>query len=588
MEDSNEYKLNELEEITFKELVSRIKGYLSYLWSKKKIILAISIFTALVFFALEFVKTSKYTSGISFIINEERNPTSVLEFTEVAIEDYNLNRLLSLARSSRITYETILEPVIILGEKDLLGNHIAKLYNRPIQISTQSLDQLSEEDLESIRVLHELLAGNQLVGKLGFITIDADKSQIITLKAVTTNAELSQILLNTHFNKLKEFYIDQTVGNSKRTLKLLEEREKNLVDQLLLSENNLEDEIAATQAKQFQGLDDRFDVLYDIGGEKQAEIEDLYLEEKNQLEDVITQLKNKILQLNIEILDNNKNKLISQSETNLNELYGAILKEEELFEKQRLIDNLNLRIQKLNTDLEVNVLKQSLAESINVNKIKQYQEVLQKIEVLNSKYQTLGFNKTLDSLHQAISVNEIEGEAWRTQLRKSIDYLFQNNKLELAQMKSKIDSLDAEILASISKLSASAGANSEIGLHLGKEEDEIQKLSELEDKVENLLRMDADAGNYFNEKITSIRFNRLTRDINNIDGIITELRKNRQSLEFNIKYQTPAFEIMDQTIRPIANLPSPLSKGILGFILGIVFSNLFYIAKRTYDIEMAK
>ncbi|MEE9372137.1 MAG: hypothetical protein V3V00_03710 [Saprospiraceae bacterium] len=562
------------DEITLKDIVLKIKDYSRYLWDKKIYIAILAILGFSIMYLFNKSKPITYTSGLTFIISEEQNPASALELSDISDDEYNINRLIALARSSNITHNSLLNEVTIDGSKNLLANHIIDIYEMGDRLSGTNNDQLSSDQKIIIARLHELIAGNTLSNKSGFMEIAADKSKIITLSIITKHSELSDALVQSIFQNLKEYYIDQTIGNSRRTLELLKEREQQLVSQVNISEDNLTQEIALAQKNQVSGIDNRFEVLHKIESEQTEELKKNFKQSKDKYE-------RRIFQMQMNQLNSQKEKFISESQENLEKLYHSILKEEELHDKQQTIDDLALRIRYLNVEKLKSRTVLSLLDETDLNSFKDYNSLGSKLQFIDKHLSNNNIAKLVDSLGYQMQVNERESRAWRIQLRRSVEFLFDNNKVELQATKNIIDSLNAEIQIILSQIDENIKFQNY-------DNNESAKLSKMENKVIALLLSDENSNKLLNQKITDIRFDRLTSELNNTDGILAELRKNKQTLEFNIKYRTPNFQIIDHTITPIVKKTSALIQGILGWVLGLMLSSLFFIFKRTLELEMAK
>ncbi len=249
------------DEITLKELILKIREFWRELWKRKVLILAISILGAVAFLGKSMLEETTYTAGLSFMVGENGSTEQGRTLTPYGIDFGRVenNKITELARSGRIIHAVLLDKVAISNKYDYIANHIIDIYNlqtkwskEPIvpeyehlhlkdyYFSSDSIEGFTPRDYRALNTVHELLAGNNLVGEKGVMTISYnDDTDIFRLNVEVLHELLSMRLLEAIFNELRAFYIEETIGRPQRTYELLKSQTDSLATELYSKERSL-------------------------------------------------------------------------------------------------------------------------------------------------------------------------------------------------------------------------------------------------------------------------------------------------------------------------------------------------------------
>lgn len=242
------------DEITLKELILKLREFSRELWNKRLSIVLISLLVAGLFWVRAYLSETTYSAGISFMVTENgsseqglNSPYGDLEF--IQIEN---NKITELARSGRIIHKVLLQKAVINSRNDYLANHLINIYGLQKEWSEEPLveeyknlhlkdfyftrdvvQEFSQKELRALSIIQQLVAGNNLLGEKGITTISFDDdSDLFRLNVESLEESLSMKLIESIYEELKSFYVDETIGRPKRTYSLLAIQTDSLFIQL--------------------------------------------------------------------------------------------------------------------------------------------------------------------------------------------------------------------------------------------------------------------------------------------------------------------------------------------------------------------
>ena len=82
--------------------------------------------------------------------------------------------------------------------------------------------------------------------------------------------------------------------------------------------------------------------------------------------------------------------------------------------------------------------------------------------------------------------------------------------------------------------------------------------------------------------------NRLSKKVQELNGLYTQAYDQKQKLEFALNNQTPNFQIIDQTFIPIKDEPSKLNALYLGGFLGLFLGIGFFVFRKIIRDALAE
>ncbi len=253
------------DEITLKELILKIREFWKELWQNWWIIGLISVPFVLYMGYKAYTSEVTYPANLTFMVNKE-DGSSLSAFSGIlgtfglgggSKGGYNLDKMLQLLKSRKITEEVLFSEAEIDGRVDLIANHIItnqdtlqKWYRKP-SFRNRKPDKLKDfvfkSDSLSFKDPLENAAVKRLLGKIlgneniqGFLSSSYNEdSGILSLKAESEHERLSILLANTYFEKLSEYYINQAIEQQQNTYDLVKHKNDSIYSALSSSEYNL-------------------------------------------------------------------------------------------------------------------------------------------------------------------------------------------------------------------------------------------------------------------------------------------------------------------------------------------------------------
>ena len=249
------------DEITLKELILKLQEFWKEAWNNKIWIILTTSILAGIFLGKTYLDKTTYTSSLTFLVsgNGDKNGGELASVLGYGVINYELDKIVELARSRSIINKVLLKKIVLDGKDDFLANHLIELYNYQEDWKEEAKNSLYEElklndfffthdkvtdfvpkEHRAINLLNELVAGNNFKGKKGLITINYDKkTEIVRISVMTNQAAIAVELLDAIYKELSHFYIEESIGRPRRTFKILAERADSLLRTLEAQEYQL-------------------------------------------------------------------------------------------------------------------------------------------------------------------------------------------------------------------------------------------------------------------------------------------------------------------------------------------------------------
>lgn len=234
------------DEITLRELILKVKEYYTEL-RKNWIILLLVILPCTAYFGYKaWIKPVTYTSGLTFMLNEDKGGGglgSILgQFGGLlggASGDYQLEKILEIARSRRIITSALFERGNINGQDDYFANHVIRIQKLHDKWKGDELlqgflftnaDQLkfTMQENKALLALYAEFVGGEGVEKAIFGASLNEDTGIMSLSSVTTDEMLSINILNTLYKNISEFYISKSTEREAQTLAILTQKRDSI------------------------------------------------------------------------------------------------------------------------------------------------------------------------------------------------------------------------------------------------------------------------------------------------------------------------------------------------------------------------
>jgi hypothetical protein len=263
------------EEMNFREFVWLLQEYAIFFWNKKFWILICALFISVSFVVMEWRALSNYSARLTFMVNEESNNDiggvgailGQFGLGGPSSSEYNLDKIVDLGGSRRIVESVLLDSIEIEGERDLMSNHIIKIYNyherwfdsknenlRGYLFASNNEAEYERIDNLVLGMLYELIIGAPNEGRQGLISLNyVDQTGILNVSSSSKSEELSLELSRSVYVTLSEFYVEKSIEKQRATLQKLEV----ITDSLSHELSKVEYELAVFQDRSTSLLQNR-------------------------------------------------------------------------------------------------------------------------------------------------------------------------------------------------------------------------------------------------------------------------------------------------------------------------------------------
>ena len=242
MEESTNYPMPQPKqdgEITLQDVILKVKEYYTVLLSRWMILLFVILVFTSYFGYKAWIKPIYYQAKLTFMLNEDEGGggiSSILgQFGGLlggGNGDYQLDKILEIARSRRIISSALFEKANLNGRDDYYANHVIntqKLHRKwkkdkllqNFQFTNADQSKFSIQENKALLALYAEFIGGEGVDRPIFGATLNEDTGIMTLSAATSDEMLSIYLLNTLYRKVSEFYISKSTERESQTLAIL-------------------------------------------------------------------------------------------------------------------------------------------------------------------------------------------------------------------------------------------------------------------------------------------------------------------------------------------------------------------------------
>jgi hypothetical protein len=231
-------------EISVKDTFLRVYSYIQLIWSKKLWVVIAAVLLGGIFAYRAFVSEVTYKADVTFMVNEKSSEgggmlSSVLGQFGLgggASGGTNYNRILEISNSDKITRELLIAKSTVGSEDDYLVNHIINTYDLHKDWEDDTLlvgyyldsmelfgnNSRTKKANVAFKVVSGILRGSPSQGKPGLLSIGfSEESGILGITCNSKSEELSAAIVNSQYNILSDFYINQSIGGRKETYRQL-------------------------------------------------------------------------------------------------------------------------------------------------------------------------------------------------------------------------------------------------------------------------------------------------------------------------------------------------------------------------------
>jgi hypothetical protein len=241
-------KVAERKEMSLKELILQVKGFVSACATNWKTILIFVL--PFVGFQLwnRFSKPMYYPTRLTFMVNDAKGSSVGGMLGQLAGLGGNdvdkMDKILELAKSRRTMSHALLQLAVVDGVQDCFGNHLIKdqaldrSWEKDTILAgfrfTKSItDSFANKDNRAVYVLHKILIGDENIKPI-FSTSVNKKTGIMVFNLKTNSEDLSIQFIKQVFKSLSGYYVESTVRKERESFEVLSAK-KDSVERILFS-----------------------------------------------------------------------------------------------------------------------------------------------------------------------------------------------------------------------------------------------------------------------------------------------------------------------------------------------------------------
>jgi len=289
------------DEISLKDLILKLKEFWNELWRYWWIIalITIPILALMVYNAVN--SDVIYPTKLTFMVEEDSGGgLGALGGLAASFGlggggggEYNLEKMLELARSRKLIQTVLFEKENIQGNEDYFANHLIRIYNyhegwvedttglKNFLFVHDSIPGFKYHENNALKQLHRLLVGDREKGVEGLIsTAISEPTGIMTLSINTLDERLSIKLIENLYEKLSKYYIEKSIEKASHTYNTMKFKTDSIYTELRNAEYSLAN-IKDTQKGLFKRTDQlngfrleaKIKMLYAVYGESLKNLE---------------------------------------------------------------------------------------------------------------------------------------------------------------------------------------------------------------------------------------------------------------------------------------------------------------------------
>lgn len=230
------------EEITVKDLILALKKYLLEIIKNWKWLLVFML-PIMGYMGYKAYSTPiTYKATLTFMVNEDEGGLGAASAAAGILgslglsggNDYNLDKILELAKSFRIISESILRKSTIDGKEDYYANHIIRIQNLQKEwmkdkdlnnfsgFSHSDITKFTLVELKALKSIYTKMVGSEENKGATLFATNQDKlSGIMSLTMTSRNEELSINLIKEIYDNLGTFYVLKSIEKQKFTYEVI-------------------------------------------------------------------------------------------------------------------------------------------------------------------------------------------------------------------------------------------------------------------------------------------------------------------------------------------------------------------------------
>lgn len=234
-------KLQQSEEISLKEVITRLKEWWVYLFSRWVLILALGLLGGLVGFTYAYIQKPAYVAKLSFALEDDKGAGGGLGGALGLVSQFGFDlgssgggvfagdNLIELMKSRTMVEKTLLSSISINGKRQTLANYYIDFKElRPGFKGKPGLERiqyLPDADRTKFSRQQDSLLGvfHQTLTRGGLTVEKIDKKlNILTVKFISSDEDFSKLFTEVLVREVSDFYIETKTKKSAANLAILQ------------------------------------------------------------------------------------------------------------------------------------------------------------------------------------------------------------------------------------------------------------------------------------------------------------------------------------------------------------------------------
>lgn len=254
------------DEVSLKDIVLKIKEYWAAVRKLYWVVIAAVVICVGIAYLLDSSDIPEYKAELTFMVNEEEQGggglSSILGIVGLGGGGggFNLTKMLELSKTRRILQNVLFQKALIDNKEDYLANHTIKILKlhkewedkeglQGFLFTSDVVDSFSRQEKRALKTVISQIVGNKEKGIEGIFaqTVD-DETGILNFSVKSPSERLSIDLTMRIYNRLSDYYIDQSTERQQNTYTVLKTKADSLQKamnqkqyQLLKFEDNYRD-----------------------------------------------------------------------------------------------------------------------------------------------------------------------------------------------------------------------------------------------------------------------------------------------------------------------------------------------------------
>lgn len=234
------------DEVSLRDVLLKLREYVAEL-RRNWLILAMFTLPLVLYFGYKsFTKPVSYKAELTFMLNDEQGGSGMASLLGQfggllgsGGSDYQLEKILEIARSRRIMSSALFESYALNGQQDFFANHVIRAQDLHQKWGKDSLlngflftkndpGQFSRRENKALLAVYGEMVGGEGVATPLFSTNLDDDTGIMSLSISSNDEMLSIGLLDSLYKNISTFYIEKSIQRESETFEILAQKRDSI------------------------------------------------------------------------------------------------------------------------------------------------------------------------------------------------------------------------------------------------------------------------------------------------------------------------------------------------------------------------